>query len=94
MIQPSEQTLETLLVQAGFKQNDRQVPGLIGLSEVNDDPDIYLRYGPLLDPAHGEEPLSNLVYEVPSNIEGVGGHPAFASRYWTRPLRRPSMPPG
>ena len=32
---------------------------------------------PLLDPAHGEEPLSNLVYEVPSNIDGVGGTPCI-----------------
>ena len=77
MIQLSDQTLETLLVQAGFKQDDRQVPGLIGPSEVNDDPDIYFRYGPLLDPAHGGERLSNLVYEVPSNIDGVGGTPCI-----------------
>ena len=66
MIQPQDQTLETLLVQAGFKQNDRQVPGLIGPSEVNGDPDIYLRYGPLLDPAPWGESPRNLIYEVPS----------------------------
>ena len=46
MIPTSDQTLETLLVQAGFKQNDRRVPGLIGPPEVSSDPDIYVRYGP------------------------------------------------
>ena len=73
----SNQTFETLLVQAGFKQNDRRAPGLIGPSEVNDDPDIYLRYSPLLDSAAGENPFSNLVYEVPSDIDGVAGTPSI-----------------
>ena len=50
---------------------------MIGPSEVNDDPDIYFRYGPLLEPAPGEERLSNLVYEVPSNIDGVRGTPCI-----------------
>ena len=77
MIQPQDQTLETLLVQAGFKQNDRQVPGLIGPSEVNGDPDIYLRYGPLLDPAPGRESPRNLIYEVPSKFAGVAGTPCI-----------------
>ena len=77
MIPSSDQTLETLLVQAGFKQNDRRVPGLISPSEVSSDPDIYVRYGPLLNTAPGVEPFSDLVYEVPSNIDGVAGTPCI-----------------
>ena len=77
MIPTSDQTLETLLVQAGFKQNDRRVPGLIGPPEVSSDPDIYVRYGPLLNAAPGREPFSDLVYEVPSDIDGAAGTPCI-----------------
>ena len=77
MIPTSNQTLETLLVQAGFQQDDRRVPGLIGPSEVNNDPDIYGRYGPLLNAVPGGTPFSDLVYEVPSDIDGVAGTPCI-----------------
>ena len=77
MIPTSNQTLETLLVQAGFQQDDRRVPGLIGPSEVNNDPDIYVRYGPLLNAVPGGTPFSDLVYEVPSDIDGVAGTPCI-----------------
>ena len=77
MISTSDRTLETLLVQAGFKQYDRRVPGLIGPPEANSVPDIYLRYGPLLNAVPGGEPFSDLVYEVPSDIDGVAGTPCI-----------------
>ena len=80
----SEQVLEALLDQAGFKQNDSRVPGLIGPSEAHSEPDTYLRYGPLLDAVPGEEPFSNLVYEVPSDISGVAGTPSICFKILDR----------
>ena len=77
MIPMSNPTLDTLLDQAGFTQNDRRVPGLLGPSEVLSDPDVYLRYGPLLNAAPGGTPFSDLVYEVPSDIDGVAGTPCI-----------------
>ena len=77
MIPTSARTLETLLVQAGFKQDDRLAPGLIGPSEVDSNPDIYLRYGPLLNAVPGSSAFGDLVYEVPSDIDGVAGTPCI-----------------
>ena len=77
MIPTSDQTLETLLIQAGFKHNDRPVPGLIGPTEVSGDPDIYVRYGPLLNAVPEGKPFSDLVYEVPSDIDGAAGTPCI-----------------
>ena len=77
MMPTSERTLETLLIEAGFKQDDRLAPGLIGPSEVNSDPDIHIRYGPLLTATQGGTPFGDFVYEVPSDIEGVAGTPCI-----------------
>ncbi|MXY08448.1 MAG: N-6 DNA methylase, partial [Rhodothermaceae bacterium] len=77
MMPTSERTLQTLLVQAGFKQDDRLTPGLIGPSEVESDPDIYIRYGPLLAATPEGTPFGDFVYEVPSDIEGVAGTPCI-----------------
>ena len=59
MMPTSERTLETLLIEAGFKQDDRLAPGLIGPSEVNSDPDIHIRYGPLLTATQGGTPFGD-----------------------------------
>ena len=77
MIPTSDGTFETLLIQAGFKQSDRLAPGLIGPLEVNSNPDVYLRYGPLLNAAPGGESFGDLIYEVPSDIDGVAGAPCI-----------------
>ena len=77
MMPTSEMTLERLLVQAGFKQDDRLAPGLIGPSEVDSDPDIYIRYGPLLNATLEGTPFGDFVYEVPSDIDGVAGTPCI-----------------
>ena len=77
MMPTAERTLETLLVEAGFKQDGRLAPGLIGLSDVDSDPDMYTRYGPLLTATPGGTPFGDLVYEVPSDIEGVAGTPSI-----------------
>ena len=77
MMPTSERTLETLLVQAGFKQDDRLAPGLIGPSEVDSDPDTYIRYGPLLNPTPDGTLFGDFVYEVPSDIDGVAGTPCI-----------------
>ena len=77
MITTSGGTLEALLVQAGFKQSDRLVPGLIGPSEVESNPDMYVRYGQLLHAVPREKPFGDFVYEVPSDIDGVAGTPCI-----------------
>ncbi len=77
MMPTSEITLERLLVQAGFKEEDRLAPGLIGPLEVDSDPDIYIRYGPLLNATAEGTPFGDLVYEVPSDIDGVAGTPCI-----------------
>ncbi len=77
MTPTSERVLDSLLVQAGFKQDDRLAPGLIGPSDVDSDPDIYLRYGPLLTATSEGTSLGDLVYEVPSDIDGVAGTPCI-----------------
>ena len=77
MMLTSEMTLERLLVQAGFKQDDRLAPGLIGPSEVDSDPDIYIRYGPLLNATLEGTTFGDFVYEVPSDIDGVAGAPCI-----------------
>ena len=77
MMPTSERTLERLLVQAGFKQDDRLAPGLIGPAEVDSDPDIYIRYGQLLNATPEGTPFGDFVYEVPSDIDGVAGTPCI-----------------
>ena len=77
MIPTSDGTLEALFVQAGFKQSDRLVPGLIGPSEVDSNPDIYVRYSPLLNAVPGGQSFGDFVYEVPSDIDGVAGTPCI-----------------
>ena len=77
MMPTSERTLETLLVEAGFKQDDRLAPGLIGPSDVDSDPDIYIRYSPLLTATPEGTHLGDFVYEVPSDIDGVAGTPCI-----------------
>ena len=77
MMPTSKRTLETLLVEAGFKHDDRLAPGLIGPSEADSDPDIYIRYGPLLTATPEGAPFGDFVYEVPSDIDGVGGTPCI-----------------
>ena len=85
MIPTSGSTLETLLVQAGFKENDRLAPGLIGPSEVDSNPDIYLRYGPLLNSVPGARPFGDFVYEVPSDMAGVAGTPCICFKVLDEP---------
>ena len=77
MMPTSERTLESLLVQAGFKQGDRLAPGLIGPSEVDSNPDIYTRYGALLTATREGTLFGDFVYEVPSDIDGVAGTPCI-----------------
>ena len=69
--------LNTLLIQAGFKQDDRLAPGLIGPSEVDSEPDICIRYGPLLKATHDGTLFGDFVYEVPTDIDGVAGTPSI-----------------
>ena len=85
MIPKSGRTLETLLVQAGFKEDDRLAPGLIGPSEVDSNPDFYLRYGPLLNAVAGTRPFGDFVYEVPSDIAGVAGTPCICFKVLEEP---------
>ena len=44
------------------------------------DPDIYIRYGPLLTATLGGPPFGDFVYEVPSDIDGVAGTPCICFR--------------
>ena len=85
MIPTSDRTLESLLVQGGFKQDGRLAPGLIGPSEVDSNPDIYIRYGPLLNAVPGARPFGDFVYEVPSNIDGVAGTPCICFKVLDEP---------
>lgn len=77
MIPTLDHALQTLLDQAGFKQDDHEATGLISVADVRSDPDIYLRYGPLFDETPEGEPFSNFIYEVPSDTDGVLGTPCI-----------------
>ena len=77
MTPESDRTLETVLNQAGFQQGNCRAPGLIGPSEVDHAPDIYLRYGPIFNAPRQKNRIADLVYEIPSNIDGVAGTPSI-----------------
>ena len=77
MMSASERTLDALLVQAGFKHDDRLAPGLIGPSVLDSHPDIYVRYGPLLNATPEGTLFGDFIYEVPSDIDGVAGTPCI-----------------
>lgn len=66
-----------LLGEAGFVQSGRRVAGLIDAKDARASVHTHLRYGDLLASVSGSGSTVDLVYEVPSPVEGVAGTPCI-----------------
>ena len=70
-------TLETVLRDTGFRDQDRPLPGLYDRTDSDTKSEILFRYRQLLMPEHGALAAGDLVYEVPNELEGVAGTPSI-----------------
>jgi hypothetical protein len=74
MASTAQDVLEQVLEKGGFIQRGRWSSGLINSEIAKTNATTDLRYGRLLDKSRGNDPIVDLVYEVPGQTDDIPGH--------------------